>query len=174
MFVLRQFSNVVGVALTLILALTTCQRRSDETANQNASAVAQRSQAGPRHDLGRDEEAGGHTLRKHVSLSDEQLRERLKRENNLAAASTYTDRETAERALGLVLNENREKISHWLSRAGRRPNLVLDYQGDPARPLGRTLDRGENHSRPCSHAVVVLRWKGDHDYYVLTSYPECR
>jgi hypothetical protein len=28
-------------------------------------------------------------------------------------------------------------------------------------------------SIPCDHAIVVLRAEGD-DYYVLTSYPECK
>jgi hypothetical protein len=50
--------------------------------------------------------------------------------------------------------------------------LVLDYDSD--QPIGRTLDRGDDRPRPCSHAVVVLRWIAPSNYYVLTSYPECR
>jgi hypothetical protein len=49
---------------------------------------------------------------------------------------------------------------------------VLDYEAD--QPIGRTMHRGQDRSEPCSHAVVVLRWTGPADYYVLTSYPECR
>jgi toxin YxiD len=173
MFGLRQFPTLPAAILLLILAMTACQRQAREAVNQNASSSASPLRTGPRHDLSPDEEAGGHTLRKHVGQTDEQLRERLEREPNIAAASTYTDRDTAERVVGLVLEENRDKISRWLSRSGRRPNLVLDYQGDPAQPVGRTLRRGEDRSRPCSHAVVVLRWTGDREYYVLTSYPEC-
>jgi hypothetical protein len=61
-----------------------------------------------------------------------------------------------------------------LNRPGGHPNLVLDYRGDPSHPIGSTLDRGERVARPCSDAVVVLRWDGDGRYHVLTSYPECR
>ena len=94
-------------------------------------------------------------------------------EFGLGAGPDTLDRDTAERVVGLALEVNRDKIGGWLSRSGRRPNLVLDYDGDPARPVGRTLRRGESRPRPCSRALVVLRWGGDREYYVLTSYPEC-
>ena len=29
-------------------------------------------------------------------------------------------------------------------------------------------------SRALSHATIVLKWTGPNNYYVLTSYPECR
>jgi toxin YxiD len=169
---LRPFSMPATI-LTLILAVTACQRQTEEASSHNTPSSTGPFRSGPRHDLSRDEEAGGHTLRKHVGQTDEQLRARLKREPNVAAASTYPDRDTAERVVGLALEVNRDKIGGWLSRSGRRPNLVLDYDGDPARPVGRTLRRGESRPRPCSRALVVLRWGGDREYYVLTSYPEC-
>lgn len=161
-------------ALLVILSLAGCQSAPRESANPSVSSVDTKADSGPRRDLSRDEEAGGHTLRKHAGRSDEQLRERLRREPNIAAASTYTDRETAERAVGTALQDNQSKVQRWLERRGGHPNLVLDYDSDASHPVGRTLRRGENRAEPCSHAVVVLRWAGDHDYYVLTSYPECR
>ena len=51
------------------------------------------------------------------------------------------------------------------------PNLVLLYDSD--HPIGRTLHRGEDQPEPCSHALVVLKWDGERQYHVLTSYPEC-
>ena len=50
--------------------------------------------------------------------------------------------------------------------------LLLDYDGTQA--IGRTMNRGEVHSRPCTHALVVLKYAGASRYYVLTSYRECR
>jgi hypothetical protein len=164
-----RFGSVL--ALGGILLAVACQRPPREGASSAASAELR---SAPRHDLSRAEQAGGHTLRRHVGLSDEQLRQRLEREPNIAAASTYTDRETAERVVGLVLEQNRDKIARWLSRQGGHPNLVLDYNGDPAQPIGRTLRRGEDRAQPCSRAVVILKWNGGGEYYVLTSYPECR
>src|SRR5579883_3004153 len=98
---------------------------------------------------------GAHTLRKHVGCTDAQLRERLRHEPEISAASTWSDRETAERALGLALAQNQDKIQRWLAR-DRHPNLVLDYDGD--QPLGRSLRRGAGQPQPCSHATIVLKW----------------
>jgi len=127
---------------------------------------------GPVRDLSQDERAGGHILRKHVGQSEQDLRRRLEREENITGASTYTDRSTAEHVVGAAIAKSQDRIQEWLSRPGRHPNLVLDYDGDEA--IGRTMNRGEHQSRPCTHAVVVLKYGGPRDYYVLTSYPECR
>lgn len=128
--------------------------------------------SGPLRDLRQDELAGGHILRKHVGQSDEDLRRRLRRERNITGASTYTDLETAERVVGTTIARSSDRIQRWLNRSGGHPNLVLDYDGD--QPIGRTINRGEDQSRPCAHALVVLRYAGPNQYYVLTSYPECR
>ncbi len=127
---------------------------------------------GPARDLSRDEAAGGHILRKHVGQTEEQLRERLEYERGITGASTYTDRSTAEHAVGAAIAQSQDQIQNWLNRPGRHPNLVLDYDSDL--PIGRTMNRGEIHSRVCAHALIVLKYSGPNDYYVLTSYPECR
>jgi len=127
---------------------------------------------GPVRDLSQDERAGGHILRKHVGLSEEDLRRRLQREENISGASTYTDRQTAEHVVGAAIAQSQDQIQNWINRQGRHPNLVLDYDTDE--PIGRTMNRGEVHSHPCTHALVVLKYAGPSNYYVLTSYPECR
>ncbi len=126
----------------------------------------------PIRDLSQDEAAGGHILRKHVGQTDDQLRERLERERRITGASTYTDRAAAEHAVGAAIAASQDRIKRWLARPGGHPNLVLDY--DSATPVGRTINRGESEPHPCSHALVVLKYAGPNDYYVLTSYPECR
>ena len=128
--------------------------------------------SGPTRDLSQDEAAGGHILRKHVGQTGDQLRERLEREPRITGASTYTDRPTAEQAVGAAIATSQDRIQRWLGRAGGHPNLVLDY--DSASPIGRTINRGESQPRPCAHALVVLKYSGPGQYYVLTSYPECR
>ena len=158
----------------LILSSATllgCHSSQPEPRANYSSTVQRRSSSRTSHDLSQDEAAGGHTLKKHVGRTDDELRERLRRERNISAASTYTDRETAERAIGEAIERNREKIQRWLEREGGHPNLVLDYDSD--HPVGRTIRRGEEQAEPCSHAVVVLKWDGERQYHVLTSYPEC-
>jgi len=126
---------------------------------------------GAPRDLTQDEAAGGHVLRRHIGRSDNQLRDRLDHERNISAASTYTDRSTAENVIGAAIAHSQDRIQRWLSHPGGHPNLVLDY--DASQPIGRTINRGDSMARPCSHAVVVLKYAAP-SFYVLTSYPECR
>ena len=152
-----------------LCALISCQSPPSTNA---AKATAANAAQGPVRDLSRDEVAGGHILRKHVGQTDDQLRERLERERRITGASTYTDRSSAEHAVGAAIAASEDRIERWLNRSGGHPNLVLDY--DSPTPVGRTLNRGESQPHPCAHALVVLKYAGPNDYYVLTSYPECR
>ncbi len=115
---------------------------------------------------------GGHTLQRHIGRTDDELRERLERERHISAASTYTNRATAEHVIAEAIRQNQDRIQHWLERSSGHPNLVLEYHSD--QQVGRVLNRGESHSIPCSNAIAVLKWAEPNRYYVLTSYPECR
>jgi hypothetical protein len=163
-------SALAGFLLGLILLSGACQKARTGGASTEESGFA----AAPAHDLSEDEALGGHTLRKHVGKTDDELRARLQDEPNITAASTYTDRTTAEGVVATALQQKQARIQRWLDRRSGHPNLVLDYHGDPAHPIGRTLGRGQMQGQPCSQAVVILRWTGGGEYYVLTSYPECR
>jgi hypothetical protein len=155
-----------------------CQRPpSSENAGAAPATAQGRTDAlagtweGPPRDLSQDEAAGGHVLRKHVGRTDDELRERLEHERNISGASSYTDRSVAEHVIGAAIAKSQDRIQRWQNRPGGHPNLVLDY--DASQPIGRTLNRGDRQSRPCSHAIVVLKYAAP-SYYVLTSYPECR
>jgi hypothetical protein len=166
---------LIYVAAVLTVISTSCQpSHSASTVN---AAVPGRTEShaafwqGSPRDLSQDESKSGHVLRKHVGRTDDELRERLERERNISAASTYTDRATAEGAIGAAIAISQDRIQNWLNRSGGRPNLVLDYGS--SQPIGRTINRDDSQSRPCSHAVVILKYDAP-SYYVLTSYPECR
>lgn len=126
------------------------------------------------YDLDRDERRGGHTISRHIGRTDEQLRERLAREQGISAASTYTDLATAERTVARTLTHHAVRLRAWLARTGNRPNLALDYEGPSSEVVGRTLQRGRRSAAPSHNAVVVLRADGRDGFYVLTSYPEAR
>jgi hypothetical protein len=161
---------VVAVALGELLACHPTSSRGN--AAEQSSRSGPLSSIGPARDLSQDEAAGGHILRKHVGRTDEQLLERLDHERNISGASTYTDRATAEQVVGAAIARSQGRIQHSLDRGGGHPNLVLDYDSD--QPIGRTINRGESQSRPCSHALIVLKYDAPSGYHVLTSYPECR
>jgi Bacterial CdiA-CT RNAse A domain len=139
---------------------------------RSAESVAGTNRPGQAHDLSADEAQGGHTLSRHVGRSDGDLQERLERERNISAASTYTDRSTAEAVVGSALDHN-SRIERWAERGARRPNLALDYHGDSAHPIGRCMERGSAVAGPAWDAIVVLKASRDGGFYVLTSYPEC-
>ncbi len=93
----------------------------------------------------------------------------------IGAASTYVDRETAERAVQATLDRARSRVASWGARRGSRPNLALDYDGSPGDIIGYSLRRRARRVKPCHDAVVVLRWDpGAGDWFVLTPYPEVR
>jgi len=136
----------------------------------DGGATAGATSAG-RYNLGRDEERGGHTLKKHVGRTDEQLQERLRRER-ISAASTWTDRDAAEVTVAEALRAEQGRIDKWERRGYPRPNLALHF--DAGRTVGRSLQRGDDHTVGCTSAVIVLRADGPDSFYVLTTYPEAR
>lgn len=125
-----------------------------------------------RYDLEGDERRGGHTLARHVGKSDAELSQRLRQESQISAASTYTDRATAERVVAETIDRYQARIDQWLARRGSRPNLALDFHGSRTEPVGRSVTRRRQQAVICTDAVVVLRWDGKDGFYVLTSYPE--
>jgi hypothetical protein len=166
--VTRSLDRQLKLTLALVLATASCTHPPNSGNVQSGSVSATASR-----DLSQDEAAGGHTLKKHVGRTDAELRERLEQQREISAASTWNDRASAEAAIGAAIADRNDKISRWLGRDSH-PNLVLDYDGDPAHPFGRTLRRGEDQVQSCAHAVIVLKWDGPNRYHVLTAYPECR
>ena len=140
----------------------------------NATLAAKWDERVATRNLAADEAMGGHTLARHVGKSDKELAERLRREPQISAASTYTDRAAAERCVSAALGTAGRQLSNWERRSGRRPNLVLHYRAPAGTaPLGRSLARGQTRPVPAFGATVVLRWdERAGRYYVLTSYPE--
>jgi hypothetical protein len=127
----------------------------------------------PRRDLTADERCGGHTLARHVGRTDAQLADRLRQQRDISAASTYLDKDTAERVVGAALARDRPRIEAWAGRRGSRPNLALRYRASSPQPIGRSWQRGRSAPEPCFQAVVVLRWLDPRGTFcVLTSYPE--
>jgi hypothetical protein len=173
------------VAAGLVSAVSGCNRPSvsrgamTTPGGAGGPAVAHlpstRSETAVARDLSVDESMGGHTLARHVGKTDAELAQRLRREPQISSASTYTDRATAERAVGAALAFSSGKVAGWQNRSGRRPNLVLHYGDRSRQPLGRSLVRGQEAAVPCDRVLVVLRWdERSGRFYVLTSYPEAQ
>lgn len=164
----------VLVLLLLVFGVAGCTQRPRPGDPEDARGATASSAApgGERYDLSKDEERGGHTLARHVARTDDELRERLHREGNISAASTWTDRETAEETIEEALRSERGRIESWMRRGYPRANLALHYEA--RREIGRSLRQGETEAVRCRDAVIVLRADGPDGFYVLSAYPEAR
>jgi hypothetical protein len=167
--------KLLGVLLgTVVMQLAGCGQSGAPTMEDRGEPRRESkvTTAGERYDLSRDEERGGHTLKKHVGCTDGQLQERLGRERNISAASTWTNRDTAEAIVAEALDAERGRIENWMRRGYPRANLALHYNA--SRVIGRSLRRGEEQAVNCTNVVIVLRADGPDSFYVLTAYPEAR
>lgn len=169
---LRAFLTWLFLALALLAGCGQNVAPLRESGSAGASPSFSERHASARYDLSRDEQLGGHTLARHVGRTDAELQERLQREPNISAASTWTDRDAAETTVAEALHADRGRIDRWLDRGARRSNLALHF--DAARVIGRSLQRGASQAVDCTRAVIVLRADGPNSFYVLTAYPEAR
>ncbi len=166
---------IIFCSLAALCAISGCglgRRPEDKQADRRPRARTEFPTASAGHDLESDEQRGGHTLARHVARTDQELRERLEQERNISAASTWTDRRTAEAVVGEALAAERSRVESWTRRKFPRANLALHYNA--GRSIGRSLRRGESRTVDCSSAVIVLRADGPESFYVLTTYPEAR
>ncbi|MGL5058823.1 MAG: RNase A-like domain-containing protein, partial [Microcoleus sp.] len=115
------------------------------------------------------EQAGGHTLERHVGKTEAQLAQRLAAEPRITAASSFTNRSVAEAAIGEALNRNERAISSWLR--SRENRYTIDY--DANRKVGITMRRRNNKASPTSRLKIILQrsTKLPPGYFILTAYP---
>lgn len=164
-----RFGIVVVAALVGIVALTLWLSSGARDAPPAPAPLSAGFEVAGAPRLDADERDGGHTLARHVGRSEAQLRARLQREPSISAASSFSDRANAERAVAGALAQETSRVASWVARRDRR-DLALDFRGVAARPVGTVLPRGAPAPLPASDARVVLRRKGD-GYFVLTAYP---
>jgi hypothetical protein len=174
----RGCAVIAAFSLLVTLSVTGCDQQKAPSpvpppAASQAPAPDRSFKSSSSHDLSVDEAMGGHTLARHVARTDDELRERLRREPAISSASTYIDRANAEAVVGAALSSAPRSFDAWRRRTGRRPNFVLHFEAH--RVIGRSLARGQSHASPCKDALVIVRWDDRRQqFYVLTSYPEDR
>ena len=165
----------VLVLLTLIIIQAVSQRSNAPAkaggtpTAQNTGATTETGEDEDEGKLAREERQGGHLIRKHVGQSPAQLRERLDRERNISAASSFSDLATAEAAVSAALGANRDRIAQWLAQSG--PRLVVNFTAP--NNVGLTLRRGDRDTEPTRRLrLVLVRDTRERDgYRILTGYP---
>ena len=119
-----------------------------------------------------DQEGGrhrGHTVARHVGKTAQWLKQRLKRQPGIPAASSFADKLTAARAVRAVLRAraNCGRLMRWARGVGKRR---LRLSGCFARTIGTTVTRRAGRALPAGCATVVLQRMG-RDWAVLTAWP---
>lgn len=142
------------------------------------AACADRSGAGvcvpetfPADWLHRQEQAGGHTIARHVGKTDQELLARLRREPDIAAASTFPSEAAAQRAIQAALVVHREALNAWAAEAPPGARRVITVRLDDA--VGRTARRPPHPAniRPADRVRVVVQRDPARGCFVLTAYP---
>ncbi|MFJ9666354.1 RNase A-like domain-containing protein [Streptomyces sp. NPDC101219] len=144
-------------------------------------------------DLATEEELyGGHSIDKHVGLTDEQLTQRLRDESNgagkpgIPAASTFTDLESAQKYTQYNIRANTAEIDDWLTGPPPpAPGTNMEFSVNSVDPAavgppvvtGRTAPVVNDHPTPPqdAHGVsTVLKYEPNLDppFVVLTSMPQ--
>ncbi|MFI7893048.1 RNase A-like domain-containing protein [Streptomyces sp. CACIS-1.16CA] len=145
-------------------------------------------------DLASQEGIGNsHGVDKHIGLTDEQLTQRLRDQNNAPSASSYKDLASAQRYTQAALDDidNADRIEKWIERVQQRErnNPAWDPNNSKISPpltltfpdaTGRTVERadydahgmGATASEVRSAQVALKYQKGmDPPFVVITSYP---
>ena len=163
----RLWNVMISIMLMMILVLSGCSSQTKPKDNQAASAINV-------SDKILDEMEGppknGHTLERHVGKTEEQLKERL-RTDNVSAASTYYDKETATKAVKDTIKQHEKEIEKWLKES-KENRLVLNTKHNFA--VGKTVLKKDMRVKDgLRNTVTVLQKdKGSQlGFKIVTSYP---
>lgn len=123
----------------------------------------------------REGQNGQHTLTKHSSQTDEQIRARFqemannpRNANRDFAVSTYSDEATTQRVVNESIAQNRGVIKEWLS-SGSKKYLELEYKSSQV--IGRGINSGEISIGTRTDAKTILKPNGKGKFDIITSYP---
>ena len=115
------------------------------------------------------EDAGSHLIERHVGKSEQDLVERLQREN-ISASSSFRDLPAAEHFIAQTIVENQGKVDAWLDGKGGN-RLVLDAHFDAS--TGISVKRGDTQAQDVFSVKLVLERSNalGIGYRIVTGYP---
>ncbi|QKJ87502.1 hypothetical protein PMPD1_2560 [Paramixta manurensis] len=121
------------------------------------------------HESATGAKPGGHTIEKHIGKSRDELLQRLELRPDLSGSSTFTNIDTAERAITNAIRANTSQIKMW----GHYPQRPLAFDHHASSPIGSYIKKGSTEMVSTSKFRVVLEYKAynGQPYYILTAYP---
>jgi hypothetical protein len=116
------------------------------------------------------ESAGGHTLQKHVSQTNEELIRRAIQEE-VEAATSFTNKSTAIQAVQQNLRKNCKEIAQWLE-SGIDPKKTFDV--DNLYSIGKGVLQDKTtviYNLTKSRVVLIKDATQDLGFRIITAFP---
>jgi len=117
----------------------------------------------------RDKRSVGHTYKKHVAKTGEELLQLIEKDKKLRVASSYYDQLTAEYVIKKGIQLDSKRIIGWMNSPDTDKVLKLKYKTD--KPVGFSVVRGDAKVVDSSAAYIILKKDHDCNFIILTSYP---
>lgn len=116
---------------------------------------------------------GGHTLFKHVNVTDQQLQTRLTIESRTTATSRFTDLDTAHAAIIEAVAVNFHQVLRWATNPKSR-GISVSHKF--SYPIGFVFERGAPNKPKAADSIVINFLKDSSGNFplnnsILTSYP---
>lgn len=121
----------------------------------------------------------GHTKAKHVGMSTTYLRDRLKNQPAIPAATSFRSLASANTMVNLVLTQKRADVQAWLTSPASKRAFDIADAGLPSgvgvkRPAGAPTSAAAIDAQPLESfkgVRVVAKKGGPRGWYVLTAHP---
>ncbi|MCW7550793.1 hypothetical protein OO184_23395 [Photorhabdus sp. APURE] len=115
---------------------------------------------------------GGHTLLKHVGLSEQELRARFLISKTMKESSCFYDIKIAEKVISNTIKNNQAKIINWTKYAFGGSRLTIDDVSKV--PVGIGITKGVEGVDQLYKVRVVLYYSefNGKPYYILTAFPK--
>ncbi len=116
------------------------------------------------------EAAGGHTLSRHVSITNNELLQRLSKAKNINASSTFPDKYTAISCVKENLRNNAREIATWLET---NPTTEKMFEVQHNYLIGRGIKKGKNSSVELTKSRIILAPSKSNNlgFIILTAFP---
>ncbi|ERT14732.1 RNase A-like domain-containing protein [Photorhabdus temperata] len=115
---------------------------------------------------------GGHTLAKHVGLSEQELRARLLNNKSISRASTFYNQDVAEKVISEALKANRIHLENWAKYVPPTVSAPIEYVSSTS--IGFGVTKGSKYVEKLYKVRVVLRYSeyNGKPFYILTAFPK--
>jgi superfamily II DNA helicase RecQ len=119
------------------------------------------------------ENAGGHTLEKHVGRTNNELTRRAARDSTTDVASTFADRNTAINTVKENLRNNAAEIARWLKgNPSSKDHFVAEFLHE--NPVGHSVSKGnKTPTYDLTKSRVCLRPDPTNElgFKIITAFP---